>query len=98
MERIDKSISKNYLPLIIYLDELEKIESALPAGTKVEIETGDYRFDSIAEFAANTKTDRIHDFKLTVRDPYLQIELKPMWAHVYASSSAPAAAGIFYTI
>ncbi len=98
MEQIDKSISQNYLPLTIYRDDLDQISAALPANAEISISTGDYKFTSVAEFAEHTKPDRIHDLEFKVRDPYMTIELRPIWARIYVASSAPMSAGVFFAV
>src|SRR5437870_2543030 len=100
MKRIDKSISKNYFPLILRLDDLEEIEGILleKGSTEVSLQVGDYRFDSVADLESNRKGDVFHDIEIKKIDPYLSVELKGLWARVYVGSSEPESAGVFYNI
>lgn len=98
MERIDKSISKEYLPLTIYRDDLEEIATALPADAEISISTGDYKFTSVAEFAEHTKADRIYDLEFKSREPYMIIEFRQVRARIYVGSSAPMSAGVFFAV
>jgi hypothetical protein len=99
MKKIDKSISKNYLPLKLYLEDLENIEVILKEASKsLSIETEEYKFDSIADIKSNLKRDRIKELHLKTSDPYITLDFTPLWARVYVSSSETNGAGIFYKL
>ena len=98
MKRVDKSISKKYLPLRLYLDDLEEIEGFLSQDHRISFESGDYQYDSVAELAQNRKEEILYDLEISQHDPYILVELKRTWARVYVASSEPTSVGIFYNI
>ncbi len=100
MKRIDKSISKNYFPVRLQLDDLEELERTLleKGSGKVALQVGDYSFDSVADLESNRTGEIFHDVEIKKTDPYFSIELKRLWARVYVGSSEPESAGIFYNL
>jgi len=100
MKKIDKSISKEYLPVNLYLDDLENIHGILrEVSDSVSIETDEYKFDTIEEVASNRKGDRIKELHLkTTTNPHVTLGFTPLWARIYVSSSEANGAGIFYKL
>jgi hypothetical protein len=99
MRELDKPISKEYLPLTLFRDDLESIERVLKQSTEaVEIEAGGFQFDSIDELITKLSDRRVREMEIRASRPYIRIELAPMWAKLYVGSSANASAGPFYRL
>jgi len=99
MKKLDKSLSKEYPPLKIYLDDLEQIEEVLSdASESISIETQDYSFASIEDFAGNYSQKRINTLRITSTNPYVTVEFNPLSCRLYVSSSSTNASGIFYKL
>ena len=52
MEKIDQPISKEHLPVVLFIEDLEYlVESLSTNDNKVTLNTVDYRFTSVTELA-----------------------------------------------
>lgn len=99
MKKIDKSLSKDYLPVKLYLDDLEQIDEIMKeASTSLSFETEDFKFDSIEELKNNLKKAQINELHVKSSSPYITIDFTRMWARVYVSSSETSSAGIFFRL
>lgn len=99
MEKITKSISKEYAPVVVYLDDLEAIENVLlEKSTHIEIKTEDYKYSSIKELSEKSKNKRIQKLHIESTNPYLNIEFDKLWTRVYCSLDSLEAAGIFWKL
>lgn len=99
MEKIDKYMLKEYWPLVVHVDILEKIVDIFGATCgKVEIQTDEYIFDSISELKAYFKDYHPESIKIVTPKPYCVLELNSKWAKLYVSSSTTEYSGIFYKI
>lgn len=99
MEKLKKNISKEYLPVKIYIDDLEKVVAVLDDNSiKYSIETDFYKYDSLAELV-NSSTDRnTKNLKIQTANPYMTIEFHKMWAKVYVSVDDMLTTGLFHKI
>lgn len=99
MERIDESPSKQYLPLVIFLDDLQAIERFLKDScSSVRFEAAGYRFDSWDEFVSQTKMTNLRTVDVVAHDPFVHIDLERMWANLRVGTSADQGAAIFYKL
>lgn len=99
MNKIIKSISKNYLPVIIDINILEKlIELFDLANIKYFIETENYRYDSLNSLINSKNENKISSLSIYTIDTYISIRFDKLWATVYISSDDPYASGLFYKI
>jgi hypothetical protein len=99
MEKIDKSLQKEYSPLVLYVDALEDIIGILSSAcSKVKIQTDDYKFDSISELKDYFKDCQPKSLKIESSSPYCTLELNSLQARLYIGSSNTESAGIFYKI
>jgi hypothetical protein len=99
MKKIDKSISKDYLPVKLYLDDLESIEEILKeVSTSLSFETEDYKFDSIEELKTHFKRAQINELHVKSSTPYITMDFTRMWTRIYVSSSDISNAGVFYRL
>ena len=94
------SLSKSFGPLVLWLDDLEDIEARLQAyNPKLNIETEEYQFDSIAEFAEHFGGTVQRSLQITTSYPsFVSIELTPMSATMSVSTSGENASGVFYDL
>ncbi len=99
MKKIDQSISKNYLPLRLDLDDLHAIEEVLKEATKeYQIDCGDFQFDSVDELAGKLKDATLRELEIKSLSPYLRIELTKLFASVYVGSNEIDSAGLFHKV
>ncbi len=99
MKKLDKSISENYLPIKLYLDDLETIEEILKeVSNSISFEAENYKFDSIEELKGNLKLTQINELEVKTSSPYISIDFTRIWARVYVSSSETSNAGVFYKL
>jgi len=99
MERLDPSISKEYLPLILYLEDLSNIVQVLgDAGKSPKISTTEYSFESVAELQKQYGSGDLTALRIESNSPHLSIEMTCMAARLYVGSSQPEAAGLMWKI
>jgi hypothetical protein len=96
MKKVPKSLSKNYLPVKLYLDDLENIEDILKATDSYSLRTDDYQYESVNELVTNVKTDRLR--QLDIGTLGVSINLGKISAAVHVSSNAANNAGTFYEL
>src|SRR5205807_8469889 len=88
--------SNNYLPVKLYLDDLENIEDILKAKDSYSLRTDDYQYESVNELVTNLKTDRIR--QLDIDTLGVSINLGKISEAVHVSSNAANNAGTFYEL
>lgn len=100
MKKIEKSIIKNYLPVKVFLDDLEAIESALKEfAENIVIETDGYSFSSTDELITKYKNQSIRTLEISIYNPcYIHIEFSPLWVKLYSGSDSTSATGLFYKL
>lgn len=99
MKRINKSLSKAYPTVKLFLDDLTSIESILnESAMDFEISTEDYTFTSVDELESKYKNENLSSLKISTRSPYINIELNKMWIRIYCGSEETSTAGIFYKL
>ncbi|MGB4775793.1 MAG: hypothetical protein WBP45_11515 [Daejeonella sp.] len=100
MEKLNKSIIKEYLPVKIYLCDLQEIILLLVEnGISYEIETENYKYENIIELTNAQKEGKIKSLTIrTHNNPYITIEFHKTQTKVYVSSDVPIIAGLFYKI
>lgn len=99
MERRDPSISENYSPVILHLDDFTEIVEILNGGGKSpEISTEEYRFTSIDEVCQKHQSGRLTSLSIKSTSPYLTLDLYRSSCRLYVGSSRPEAAGLFWKI
>jgi hypothetical protein len=97
MKKLDKSISADLDALVIYEEELRDIFNLLIENCKgVKFTSGDLQFDNVDELIKNYSPNRIKELEISTVEPYISIELKKLWARIYAGSSAPAVEGLYH--
>ncbi|MBY0498927.1 MAG: hypothetical protein K2P74_04815 [Nitrosomonas sp.] len=97
MQKIDKHQSKSYGPLVLWRGDLENIFSIFGEASvsKINIESGDTKFDSPNEFLEHSSGDTISELKIFIHNPFIQIDLSKHWVRLFASSSDLQSAGLF---
>lgn len=98
MEKLDKPLTKNYGPLVMWAGNLDDLLSVLKDCTDVVFVADDTKFDSIEEFVKESKGHNPSIVKISTRDPYLRLDLNPGWARIYVSSSKMLPSGLFHKI
>lgn len=99
MERLDTPITRSYLPIVLYLDDLTEIIRAFPdPDPRIEISTVEYRFESIDELRDKHPSERLVTLSIKCSDPYVTLELSRFDATLYVGSSQAAPAGVFWKI
>jgi hypothetical protein len=99
MEAVDRPILRNYLPLKLFLDDLETMERILvDSSSAVSFEAEGFRFSSMGELASKVKRVRLEALHIRANSPYVSIELTRLWAKLYVDSSQDKSAGIFYKL
>lgn len=99
MEKLKKHICKEYLPVKIYVDDLEKIVAVLDDNSiKYSLETDNYKYDSLTELINATADRKTKNLKIQTSNPYMTIEFHKMWAKIYVSVDDMLTTGLFHKI
>lgn len=98
MEKLDKPLSKDYGPLVIWASDLEELFSELEKCKDINFVADDVKYESVEEFITVSKGRNPQIVKIKARDPYIDIELYHRWARLYVSSSELLASGLFLKI
>jgi hypothetical protein len=92
MEKIDKSISEDYGPVVLYIEDLEEmIDVFSESGGELEFISGDCKFDSIDELTDHFKNNYPNSVNLKQSKPYINVEIGENKSSLFASSSKEAA-------
>lgn len=98
MKKLEKSLSKYYMPLILRANDFDDINSILIGHGDVEIIADDVKYDDLKEFLEENKTQKPSNVLITGRNPYLTLEISPNHCRLYISSDNLLATGIFTKI
>jgi hypothetical protein len=99
MKKLEQSISKQFPPVVLYLEDLQELEHVLRESSKeITIQCDGFEFDSVAELAKEIGSKQINAMELRARDPYTCIELSNYKTSAYVGTSSIEGAGIFHLI
>lgn len=99
MKKIENSLLKSYSPVVLYLEDLEKIISIFEStGTKIELEAEDYSFDSISEMHDYFGVKNPKNLVIRFKDHRGKLHLNNGWAILMLDNDSNESAGIFYQI
>jgi len=102
MKKVERPITKEYLPVKIFLDDLLVIEKILNEETdSIKIKIDDMEFDSVSElvsFYENKNVETVFNLEIDSSGPYISIELRRLWTKIYCSSDSVEVSGIYYKI
>ncbi|MFY7735078.1 MAG: hypothetical protein ACOVSR_16495 [Bacteroidia bacterium] len=99
MKKINQSISRKYLPVKIYLDDLDQIVTLFNENNiKYSLETDNYKYESLEELIISNKEKEIKSLKIKTDEPYITIEFTKLWTQIYFSSDEPFVTGLFHKI
>lgn len=98
MRELKKSISVDFPPVRLYLDDVEELFNILKKHAKsVNIETEKYELDDVAHLK-EIKSDKIHKLTLSTSSPYISIDFESGSARVYISEDTTLNRGILSEI
>ena len=99
MKKLNKSINKEYPPVVLYLEDLEEIERVLRDNAKDFVITyGNCQYDSVNELVGAVGAKQILGVELKAQNPYTTIDLHKTWTKIYVSASETTAVGVFHQI
>lgn len=84
MEPVDKFVRRSFLPLVLFLEDLEEIERTLKKDAKsIEIKTEDYKFSSISELSQHySQNHKPKELEISSHDPYVSLRCNKLWAEI----------------
>jgi hypothetical protein len=96
MKKLDTPQSKEYGPLVIWVDDLTRLFSELENYcSMVKLVADDLEFDSVEEFVTESRGRRPTTVTITARNPYITLELHQRHANLFVHSSELASVGLF---
>jgi hypothetical protein len=100
MEKVrkQKSFTRSYRPVVIWLEDLAEIVSTLKETAKgVQISTEDYHFPTVEEVAAHHGSQTQFAMEITSSSPYVRLEFDRSTVRLHVSSG-PQSAQLFHDI
>jgi hypothetical protein len=99
MKRNPKPLTKAYLPLVLWREDLDEIASILQRREAViQFEADDYSFEKLEELETHFGSKDKNELKIASAEPYVSIELGPRGARLYVSASSSDASGVFFEL
>lgn len=90
--------SERLTPVVLYLDDLERILEVLKGASEaVEISTLEYELGSLDEIT-NIQKETLSSLSIAIRNPYLSLEFKPYEISLFISEDTPISRGLFEKI
>lgn len=81
-----KPLSREYVPLVLWADDIEEVMSALKGCEEVMFVADDVQYDSVDEFVRESKGRRPTKVSISTERPYVTVELFPLWAKLDVSA------------
>jgi hypothetical protein len=99
MKKKPAPLTKSYMPIVLWRDDLEHIISAMASrGSTVEIEAGEYSFETVHELAEHSGVNHpLTTLTISGRQPYVNVDLDRTSARLYVGADNNAT-GIFFEI
>jgi uncharacterized membrane protein YhaH (DUF805 family) len=99
MKRNPKPLTKYYMPLVLWREDLDEIASILQRREAViQFEADDYSFEKLEELETHFGSKDKNELKITSTKPYVSIELGNRRAWLYVSAESPDASGVFFEL
>src|SRR4051794_2394531 len=97
MKKTPAPLVKSYMPLILWRDSLDEIVRILTVNCEsVELKSGEYTFESVAEMANHFGSYRpILALDINAHGPHVSLDLNRLWARLYVGPSDKAGAIFF---
>lgn len=94
MEKITKSYSEKLKPVVLYLDDIQKIVDVFKeASENIEIVSSNYKFNDVDELK-ELKKEYINELKIHVNSPYISFDIRKSYVELYSSSSGVTEMGV----
>ncbi len=100
MKKLDKHFSKEFTPVILYLEDLNSIERILrEKGEDFAIKHADCSYDSVRELVQETGPKEIREVDIEAKKPYVSIHLWRTSTRVrVGTGDVTLASGIFHQV
>ena len=99
MKKLDKTITIQYLPVVIHKDEIEEICNIFTENNiEYEIYTDKYLFNTKDELFSSGIDDKIKLLEIKARKPYLTIEFRHFYTKLYMSSNEIKDLGLLHEL
>ncbi|MBV7417986.1 hypothetical protein KW830_05895 [Comamonas sp. CMM03] len=95
MKRLETVQSHRFLPLVLDLEGLREILTALEPAEEVKLVADGMEYDSVDELASHLLGKSPRELTVTARRPYLTVELSPTATRLFAGSNDLASYGMF---
>ncbi len=98
MQKLTKSHGEHLRPVTLYLEDLEHIVDVLSeVSDKVSISTGDYALEDLKQLT-ELKRESINELSLSIKEPYVSLDLMPNSIWLYISKDDAVSRGAFEKI
>lgn len=98
MEKVVSSYLENFKPMVIYLDDLEKIVAVFSeASDDIEIIMDEYKLSGLHEIN-ELHTERIGSLNIRIREPGVALSIEYNSSNLYIHKNLPLSRGIFEKI
>lgn len=98
MEKINKSLEKEYLTSRIFLEDLEEIQNILKSSKGFKIKAEDFIFSNIDELKSKFSNKILQNVTISASEPFIIIQIKKQRIELYSDSDDLISTGMFYKI
>jgi len=99
MEKINKPIRKEYLPVVLYVEDLEHIIDAFRVGgNKIEVRTDEYSFSSVSELSDHYGVQQPKYLIISSSNPFVELDLRKSETSYYIAGGSKDAYEIAYKL
>ena len=84
MKKIDRHFDFETLPVILFLEDLYRLQEILTvkSGTEFKISDDNYEYHSVDELISKRGDEELTGLTMKARDPFAEIELAKMWTRI----------------
>ena len=98
MEKLEKDISKNYQPLVMWVTDLAELMDLFIESNNVRFVADDVKYESIEEFVKESRGRKPSSVKIKGSNPYITLDFDSSSAHLYISPDSLAGSGLFHKV
>src|SRR5450759_1876097 len=99
MKRTPKHLTKHYMPLVLWREDLDEIISILQRREgAIQFVADDYTFEKLDELETHFGVRDKNELKITSTKPYVSLELNDKQAWLFVSADSQDASGVFFEL
>lgn len=98
MERLKKSIAKEYITSRLYIEDLIEIQNILSSTTNFKIIVSDYSYENVEDLISNSTKKSFNDLSISTSNPHISLHITNDYTILRSYSDDDLSTGIFTKI